>query len=258
MIFAAALVVPNILAAAACADATYSSTLDASLTVAGFLDAERNSISKPAGLILTSETFSFPDSFTAGEATASADGAIDVIAGDPFDLGVGDQIEFNGAVSGTTTFPTGSSAATFAGFGIIFVDNASPDPVTISFEVSYDYAVSASVNNPELEYAVALAGYGVFTDLQLYAPEPGAGAPEGWFFAEGSLSVLYPIVEFNDSRAEMGTASFEVTLSAGQMGAISISSFVAGDPPAGSIPEPTTWMLGALGAASLFGAGRKR
>jgi hypothetical protein len=258
ILLAAALVIPNILVATARADATYSGTLQASLTVSGFLNAERDPISRPAGLTFTIETFFMPDSFTEGDASADVDGAFGVTVGDPFDLDTGDRIDFDGAVSGTATYPTGSSFSTFAGFGNVFVDNASPDPVTISFDVEYDYAVSASVDNPALEYAVALAGFGVITDLQLSAPEPGEGAVEGWFLSEGFLSVLYPVAEYNDRHVETGTASFEVTLSAGQVGTMSISSFVAGDPPAGAVPEPTSWMLRALAAALLVGAGRRR
>ena len=71
----AALVIPNLLAAAGRADTTYSATLQASLTVSGFLDAEHNPISKPAGLTLASETFFLPDSYTEGDATADVDGA---------------------------------------------------------------------------------------------------------------------------------------------------------------------------------------
>jgi hypothetical protein len=102
-ILLAALVIPNILATTAHADAAYSGTLEASLTISGFLDAEHNPIPRPAGLTLESEAYFFSDPYTEGEATADADGALDVIADDPFDLDAGDHIDFYGVVSGTTT-----------------------------------------------------------------------------------------------------------------------------------------------------------
>jgi hypothetical protein len=238
------LTIPNFLAATARADATYSGTLDASLTVSGFLDADRNPISKPAGLMLASEAFFFPDSFAEGEATASADGSLDVIAADPFDLGASDRFDFHGDISGTTVYPTGSSIAGALGFINIFMDNASPDPVTISFDVEYDYALSVSVDDPQLELAGAVAGYYVFREELLSDPED--------FF----LFELFAIVEYNDSLADMGAGSFEVTLPAGQAQAISVSAYVIGDPAAGTVPEPASWLLGALGAALLLGRRR--
>jgi MYXO-CTERM domain-containing protein len=244
IVLAAALTIPTILAAPARADATYSGTLQASLTVSGFLDAERNPISKPAGLTLASEAFFDHGSFTEGEATASADGALDVIAGDPFDLATGDRIDFHGDISGTTVYPTGSSIAGALGFINILMDNASPDPVTISFDVEYDYALSVSVDDPQLELAGAVAGYYVFREEELTDPE-------GFFLFE-----LFAVVEYNDSLADMGAGSFEVTLPAGQSQAIAVSAYVIGDPPPGTIPEPTSWLLGALGAALLLGRRR--
>jgi hypothetical protein len=234
------------LAAAACADATYSAMLDASLTVSGFLDAERNPISKPVGLTLASETFFLPDSFTEGVATADVDGTFGVTVGDPFDLGAGDRLEFSGVVSGTTVYPTGYSIAAFLGFGEIVVDNFSPDPVTISFDVSYDYMLSASVDNPDLELAAAAVGYAVFTDV-----EP---SPEEFPF----LFDLFTFVEFNQSDAAMGAESFEVTLSAGQTRTISVSAHVIGDPESTTVPESTTCIFGALGGTMLSGAVRRR
>jgi hypothetical protein len=243
-IILAALVIPNALAATARADATYSATLDASLTVSGFLDAERNPISKPEGLTLESETFFLPDSFTDGDATADVDGAFGVTVGDPFDLGAGDRLEFTGVVSGTTVYPTGYSIAAFLGFSEIFMDNATPDPVTISFDVSYDYMLSASVDNPDLEYAAAVVGYAVFTDFE--------SSPEEFPF----LFNLFTFVEYDESDAAMGAESFEVTLSAGQTRTISVSAHVIGDPESITVPEPTSWLLGSLGVVLLLGAPR--
>jgi hypothetical protein len=245
-IILAALVIQNVLAASARADATYSATMQASLTVSGFLDAERNPISKPEGLTLASETFFLPDSFTDGVATADVDGAFGVTVGDPFDLGAGDRLEFSGVVSGTTVYPTGYSIAAFLGFSEIVVDNFSPDPVTVSFDVSYDYMLSTSVDNPDLEYAAAVVGYAVFTDL-----EP---SPEEFSF----LFDLFTYVEFNQSDAAMGAESFEVTLSARQTRTISVSAHVIGDPESTTVPESTTCIFGALGAAMLSGAVRRR
>jgi hypothetical protein len=241
-----ALFIQNILAARTRADATYSATMQASLTVSGFLDAERNPISKPEGVTLASETFFLPDSFTEGDATADVDGAFGVTVGDPFDLSAGDRLEFSGVVSGTTTYPTGYSIAAFLGFGEIFVDNFSPDPVTIAFDVAYDYTLSASVDNPDLEYAAAVAGYAVFTDL-----EP---SPEEFQF----LFDLFTVVEYDETDAAMGAESFEVTLSAGETRTISVSAHVIGDPESTTVPEPTSWLLGSLGAVLLLGVARRR
>jgi MYXO-CTERM domain-containing protein len=244
VVFVAALTIPNFLAATARADATYSGTLEASLTVSGFLDAERNPISKPAGLTLSSEAFFFPDSFAEGEATANADGALDIIAGDPFDLGAGDRIDFRGDISGTTVYTTGSSIAGAFGFSNIFMDNASPDPVTISFDVEYDYALSVSVDDPQREYAGAFLAYYVFRE----------GEPSD--LEEFFLFELDAFVEYNESLADMGAGSFEVTLPPGQTQAVSVSAYIIGDPTAGTVPEPTSWLLGALGAALLLGRRR--
>jgi hypothetical protein len=246
IILVAALVIQNKLDVAARADATYSAAMQASLTVSGFLDAERNPIAKPEGLTLESETFFLPDSFTDGVATAEVDGTFGVTVGDPFDLGAGDRLEFSGVVSGTTVYPTGYSIAAFLGFSEIFVDNLSPDPVTISFDVAYDYTLSASVDNPDLEYAAAVAGYAVFTDFE--------SSPEEFPF----LFDLFTFVEFNESDAAMGADSFEVTLSAGQTRTISVSAHVIGDPESIAVPEPTSWVLGSLGAVLLLCSGRRR
>jgi hypothetical protein len=241
-----ALVIQNIPAARARADAAYSATMQASLTVAGFLDAERNPISKPAGLTLATETFFLPDSFTEGDATADVDGEFGVTVGDPFDLGAGDRLEFSGVVTGTTIYPTGYSIAAFLGFSEIFVDNASPEPVTISFDVAYDYALSASVDNSDLEYAAAGVGYAVFTDFE--------SSPEEFPF----LFNLFTVVEYNQSNAATGAESFEVTLAAGETRTISVSAHVIGDPESTTVPEPTSWMLGSLGAVLLLCSGRRR
>jgi hypothetical protein len=235
---------PNLFAVAGRADSAYSGTLDASLTVSGFLDAERNPITKPAGLSLSSEAFFDHGSFTEGEATASADGAFNIIAADPFDLAAEDRMEFYGDISGTTVYPTGSSLAGVLGFGGIFMDNASPDPVTIAFDVEYDYALSVSAGDPQLEIAGAVAGYYVFTEGEIIDPEE-------FFHFE-----LMAFIEYNDSLADFGTGSFEVTLPPGQSQALSVSAYVLGDPPPGTVPEPTSWLLGALGAALLLGGRR--
>ena len=176
-------------------------------------------------------------------------GRVDVIAVDPFDLDAGDRIEFFGVVSGATTYPTGSSFAAFFGYSNIYLDNASPDLVTVSFDVGYDYAISSSVDDPVLEYAAAGVGYFVFTEEQLNATE--SDSPDLGFFE------LFQVVEFSDSQAEAGAASFEFTLPAGQTETISVSAHAIGDPE-GTVPEPTTYMLGAIGAAMLSGAARKR
>jgi MYXO-CTERM domain-containing protein len=124
------------------------------------------------------------------------------------------------------------------------MDNASPDPVTISFDVEYDYALSVSVDDPQLEFAGAFAGYYVFQEEELSDPEE--------FF----LFEMSAVVEYSDSLADMGAGSFEVTLPAGQAQAISVSAYVVGDPLAGTVPEPTSWLLGALGVALLLGRRR--
>jgi hypothetical protein len=122
------LITSDILADTGRADTSYSGTLQASLIVSGFLNAEGNPISKPAGLSLSSEVFFLPDSFTDGEATANADGSLDVIAPDPFDLGDGDRIDFHGDISGTTVYPTGSSLAGALGFSQVLWTMPRPIP----------------------------------------------------------------------------------------------------------------------------------
>jgi hypothetical protein len=118
--------------------------------------------------------------------------------------------------------------------------------VTISFDVAYDYTLSASVDNPDLEYAAAVAGYAVFTDFE--------SSPEEFPF----LFDLFTFVEFNESDAAIGAESFEVTLSARQTRTISVSAHVIGDPESTTVPESTTCIFGALGAAMLSGAVRRR
>jgi hypothetical protein len=241
IIFAAALIIPNIFANAGRADTTYSGTLQATLTVAGFLDAERNSIAKPEGLILDNIITFFDDSFVVaeGDATANADAGIDVVADDPSDLAAGDRFEFDFAVSGTTVYPTGFSYASTFGSTLIFAENGSPDPVTILFDFDYDYAASTSVDNPELEQAYVIVDYLLSLDLN-----------------EDPISELFAVIYSNDSLEDMGTESFEVTLLPGDVFGITAGAGVTGDPF--GVPEPGSWAIGALAAAWLWEAGRRR
>jgi hypothetical protein len=244
IVLAAALVVPDILTATARADSSYSGTLEASLTVAGFQDAEGNPIPKPAGLTLFNfDTFSDDETFiiVEGDATANSDAAIDIIADDPFDLDAGDRFDFDLAASGTTVYPTGFSFAAAFGLVSILAENNSPDPVTILFDFDYDYAINASVDDPALEYAYALAGFEV--DIM----------PE---FLQGPATEYFFFVENNASQTDMGAAPLEVVLLAGQSEFVNAMAFAGGDPFA--VPEPTSWLLSALGAAVVSGAGRRR
>jgi hypothetical protein len=238
----AALVALNMLAAIARADSAYSGALDATFTVSGFLDAEDNPISKPVGLTLTTINTYFDDSFVIveGDATVDADAAIDVIADDPLDLDAGDRFEFDLAASGTTVYPTGLSLAFSIGIVQIEVGNTSPDPVTILFDFDYDYALNTSVGDPALEYAYAAVGFEVNTDPDVVGPEWG-----NFFF-----------IEQNASQTDMGSVSLEVTLLPGEFEIVNALAFAGGDPF--TIPEPTSWLLGALGAAILSGAGRRQ
>lgn len=246
----AALILPSILAATARADSTYSATLDATLTVSGFLDVKRNPISKPAGLTLNNiNTFVLDEGIiiVEGDATGDAGGSIDVIAGDPFDLVAGDRFEFDLVASGTTVYPTGFSYASTNGIVQIVADNFSPDPVTILFDFDYDYALSTSVDDPALESAYAFVGYQVNKD-----PYVIGGLGSDIFFD------LANEVENNASETDMRVGSFEVTLLAGQSEIVNALAFAGGDPFGVEVPEPTSWLLGAIGAALLSGAGRWR
>jgi hypothetical protein len=235
-------VIPNILAARGRANTSYSGTLQATLTVAGFLDAQRNPIAKPEGLTLENIITIFDDSFVVieGDATANADAGIDVVADDPSDLAAGDRFEFDFAVSGTTVYPTGFSFANTFGSTLIFAENGSPNPVTISFDFDYDYAASTSVDNPELEQAYVIVDYLLTLDLD--------GDP---------VSELFAVIYSNESLADMGKESFEVTLLPGESSGITAGAGVTGD-PFGEVPEPTSWALCALVAALLVGPGRRR
>jgi hypothetical protein len=236
----AALVVSNVLAAMARADTAYSGTLDATLTIAGFLDSEGNTISKPAGLTLENIVTFFDDSFVVieGDANANADAGIDVIADDPSDLGAGDRFEFHLAVFGTTVYPTGFSYASTFGNTFILAENSSPDPVTISFDFDFDYAASTSVDDPELEQAYVIVDYQLYLDLDM-----------------GPVSKLFAVIYGNESLADMGTESFEVTLLPGESSGITAVAGVTGD-PFGVVPEPTSWLLGVLGGVILLGRPR--
>jgi hypothetical protein len=244
IVLASALVIPDILTAVARADTTYSGTLEASLTVAGFQDAEGNPIPKPAGLTLINfDTFSDDETFiiVEGDATANSDGAIDIIADDPFDLDAGDRFDFDLAASGTTVYPTGFSFAAAFGLVSILAENNSPDPVTILFDFDYDYAINVSVDDPALEYAYALVGFEVNIEPDFFQ----GPVPEYFFF-----------IENNASQTDMGAASLEVTLLAGQSEFVTAMATAGGDPFA--VPEPTSWLLGALGAAVVSGAQLRR
>lgn len=244
-VLAAALVVTSILAATGRADSTYSAALDATLTVSGFLDAERNPISKPEGLTLNNiNTFVLDEGivFVEGDATGYADGFIDVIADDPFDLVAGDRFEFDLAASGTTVYPTGFSYASTNGIVQIVVDNFSPDPVTILFDFDYDYALSSSVGDPALEYSFAIVEYQVNKDPYVF------GESESDIFFD-----LFNEVENNASETDMGVGSFELTLLAGQSEIVNALAFAGGDPIGFGVPEPTSWLLGAIGAVLFLG-----
>ena len=246
IVLAAALLIPNTLAATGRADATYSATLQASLTVSGFLDAERNPISKPEGLILSNINTFFDDSFVfiEGDATADADAAIDVIAGDPLNLVAGDRFEFHFAAFGTTIYPTGFSYATSSGIVQMVAENLSSAPVTIGLDFDYDYALSTSADDPELEFAYAFVEYDVGLDSD-YSEE-----------SDGPFDLDYFVYD-NANQAGSEAESFELTLLPGQSDVITAIATVGGD-PFGEVPEPTTWLLGAFGAAMLWGAGRRR
>jgi hypothetical protein len=242
-----ALVSSNVLVTATRADTTYSGTLQASLTVSGFLDAEGNPIAKPAGLTLEN-IITFVDdesfTFTEGDATADADAAIDVVAGDPFDLVAGNRFDFNVAVLGTTVFPTGFSYAAAFGNIVIHAGNFSPNPVTISFDYDYDYAASTSVDDSDLEFAYVIVNYGVWLEASSV-------------FEMFAVVCTEDEICNNDSLADVGAGSFEVTLLPGQSEVITAIAAAAGD-PFGAVPEPTSWLLGIIGAATLSGAARRR
>jgi hypothetical protein len=112
--------------------------------------------------------------------------------------------------------------------------------VTILFDFDYDYAASTSVDNPELEQAYVIVDYLLSLDLD-----------------EDPISELFAVIYSNESLADMGTESFEVTLLPGEFLGITAGAGVTGD-PFGEVPEPTSWALGALGGAMLLGAGRRR
>jgi hypothetical protein len=220
----------------ASADSSYTATLETSLTVSGFLDAERNPISKPAGLTIENIITFFDDSFVVveGDATASADGGIDVVADDPFDLVAGDRFNFDAVVSGTTVFPTGFSYASAFGSALIVAENGSPDPVTISFDFDYEYAASTSVDDPELEQAYVILDYELFLDVD-----------------QGPVFELFVDAYNNESLANFGAGSFEVTLLPGEFSGITAVAGVTGDPS--GVPEPKSWQLSAIGAALFLG-----
>lgn len=227
IVCAATLVIFSItLASPAPADTTYSGTLDATLKVAGFMDANGNPISQPAGLTLSNTFAFFDDSFVIieGDATADANGAIDVIAGDPFNMVAGDRFDMKVAVAGTTVYPTGFSQAQASGAAEILVANASPDLVTVSFDFVYNYALTTSVGVPALEEAFALVQYNVSSGM-------------------GSVVDLFAEIGSNDSLADMEAGTFEITLPSGQ--SESVAAF-GGVPGGGAIPEPASWLLGAL------------
>jgi hypothetical protein len=233
----AALVVSNIFATTARADSAYSATLDATLTVAGFLDAELNPIPKPTGLTLENIITFFDDSFVVieGDATANADAVIDVIADDPSDLAAGDRFEFDFAVSGTTVYPTGFSYASALGSTLILAENNSLDPVTILFDFDYDYAASTSVDDPELVQAYVFVDYLLSLDLDM---DP--------------VSELSAEVYSNESLADMGTESFEVTLLPGEVSGITVGAGVTGDPFGPAVPEPSGLVLLTLAAPAMM------
>jgi hypothetical protein len=233
----AALVIPNILAGTGRADTAYSGTLEASLTVSGFLDAERNPIAKPAGLTLENIITFFDDSLVVieGDATANADAVIDVIADDPSDLAAGDRFEFDFAVSGTTVYPTSFSYASAFGSTFILAENGSPDPVTILFDFDYDYAASTSVDNPDLEQAYVIVDYLLALDLD-----------------EDPISELFAVIYSNESLADMGTESFEVTLLPGEASGITVGAGVTGDPFGPAVPEPSGLVLLTLAAPAMM------
>jgi hypothetical protein len=233
----AALFIPNILAGTGRADTAYSGRLDATLTVAGFLDSEGNTISKPAGLTLE-HTITFSDDSLVvieGDATANADAIHEVIADDPSDLVAGDRFKFDFAVSGTTVYPTGFSYASALGSTLLFAENNSSDPVTILFDFDYDYTASTSVDDPELEQAYVFVDYTLFLDLDM--------DPISEFFAE---------IYSNESLADMGTVSFEVTLLPGEGSGITVGAGVTGDPFGPAVPEPTGLVLLALAVPAMM------
>jgi hypothetical protein len=225
------------LAASARADSAYSATLKATLTVAGFMDAERNPIAKPEGLTLENIITFFDDSFVVveGDATANADAGIDVVADDSSDLTAGDRFEFDFAVLGTTVYPTGFSYANTFGSALIFAENGSPDPVTILFDFDYDYRASTSVDNPELEQAYAVVDYLISLDLH-----------------QDPVFELFAVVYSNERLADMGTESFEVTLLPGEASGITVGAGVTGDPFGPAVPEPIGLVLLALAAPAMM------
>jgi hypothetical protein len=179
------------------------------------------------------------DSFVVveGDATADVDAVIDVIAENLLDLIMDDRFEFHFSVFGTTVYPTGFSYAGPFGSALIVAENTTPNPVTILFDLNYEYALNTSVDNPALEYAYVVADCGVV-------------------LGDDTAYELFTWIESNDSREDMGSQSFEVSLLPGQFEGITVFAGVTGDPFGPAVPEPKSWLVGIIIGVMLLGGPR--
>ncbi len=126
--------------ATARADAIYSASSSASITIIGFRDSSGSALAVPpsALIILSQITFAIPDSTSSGNASASTTGNATASSG---------NLSITSSVSGQAGGPAGSATSSFQTGGIVTIVNSSTtEGFFVDYMVSLQYSLSASVD----------------------------------------------------------------------------------------------------------------
>jgi len=138
------------------ATATFDVMSNVELTILGFTDENGVPIARPDVVIEMFDEFfdPFDDSF--GNASASTAGDALIVAGDPFDMVVGDGMQSDPSATGSASAPpsSGGSADIISVTSISILSN-SASTIGVEFQLDWNWSLDSSATDPAQESAFA-------------------------------------------------------------------------------------------------------